>query len=269
MNISALMTADPVTIDAEADLDTAVALMDEHEVRHLPVLSGGRFVGLLLDRDLLEATGWLPRRIREAREGSFAVSREAHVREIMHAPAMHASPDDDVLTLSVEAAVQGLGCIPVLKGEQLIGIVTERDLLEAYLERARRAPKGWSEPTVAQLMSSPPHTIQSSATFEDARAICQRWSVRHVPVLEGERLVGILSDRDLRRAAGCGRREDFPIDELMTKHPVSIPPVARASQAAALFLSHRCSALPVVTDGKLQGIVTVEDMIDPCMKALP
>ncbi len=165
--------------------------------------------------------------------------------------------------------MQGLGCIPVVEGDRLIGIVTERDMLEAYLARARREPGGWSEPQVSQVMSAPVRAIQRTATLDDARDMCRRWSVRHLPVLDGARLVGILSDRDLRRASGCGRRGDFPIDELMTRHPVCVPLAASVSRAAALLLSHHCSALPVGDDCNLQGIVTVEDLIDPCMKALP
>jgi CBS domain-containing protein len=268
MNVRALMTPDPATIDADEDLDRAMALMDERAVRHLPVLSRGRFVGLLSDRDLLEATGWLPRRVREAREGTFAERRSHRVRDVMHVPAMHASPDDDLLVLSVEAAVQGLGCIPVVDGDRLVGVVTERDMLEAYLARVRREPGGWSEPPVSQLMSSPVRAIEHSAMLDDARDMCRRWTVRHLPVVDGPRLVGILSDRDLRRASGSGRRGDYPIGELMTVPPVCVPFDAPISRAAELLLSHRCSALPVVDDGDLHGIVTVEDLLDPCMKAL-
>jgi acetoin utilization protein AcuB len=115
------MTPDPATIDADADLDRAMVLMDERAVRHLPVLSGGRFVGLLSDRDILEATGWLPRRVREDPENASGESRSHRVRDVMHVPAMHASPDDDLLVLSVEASVQGLGCIPVVDGNRLVG----------------------------------------------------------------------------------------------------------------------------------------------------
>jgi len=268
MNVADLMTPAPIHIEADADVDTAVGLMDQHAVRHLPVVDQGRFVGVVSDRDLLEATGWLPRRVREARAGASATSRRPCIREIMHSPAMHAEPEDDILTLSIEAVVQGLGCVPVVKDGHVLGIVTERDMLKAYLEHARLAPTNSAEPLVAQAMTQPARWIHRTATLQEARDECQRSRVRHLPVLEDGRLVGILSDRDLRRAVGRGCREDHAVDELMTRRPITIAPGTLVSQAARLFMSHHCSALPVVADGELVGILTIEDLIDPCMKAI-
>jgi CBS domain-containing protein len=268
MNIAALMTRDPIHVDVDADLDMALRLMDLSDVRHLPVVERGRFVGVVTDRDLLQATGWLPRGAREPRTGALATCERQCVREIMHAPAMHAESSDDILSLSVEAVVQGFGCIPVVENERLVGIVTERDMLRAYLENRRETPSVGEEPFVEQVMSRPARSIPRTATLREARDLCRRWNVRHLPVLENARLVGILSDRDLRRAAGRGCREDLPVDELMAKRPFTIPPEAPLTRAASLFLAHHCSALPVIANGDLVGIVTVEDLFDPCMKAL-
>ena len=60
MRVSSIMTVEPVTIAPSATPDEAVRLMDEHGVRHLPVLEGGKLLSVVSDRDLLEATGWLP-----------------------------------------------------------------------------------------------------------------------------------------------------------------------------------------------------------------
>lgn len=269
MNVADLMTSDPLHVSVETDIDSAVRLMDAHGVRHLPVLDGGRFVGIVSDRDLLEATGWLPRRVREVRDGALAARKCRAVREIMHSPAMHADPTDDILTLSVESVVQGLGCIPVVESGRLVGILTERDLLRAYVQTVSRAASDCTEPQVEDLMTCPVRSIQLTATLREAREACRTWGVRHLPVLDATHLVGMLSDRDLRRAHGCARRDDYPIAELMTPRPATVAPGAPISEAARLLLSRRCSAVPVVADDELVGILTVEDLFDPCMRFLP
>ena len=59
MKIADLMTPDPVTVGATAPLADALATLQELGIRHLPVLEGGLVVGVVSDRDLMQATGWM------------------------------------------------------------------------------------------------------------------------------------------------------------------------------------------------------------------
>ena len=94
MIVRTVMTPSPVTIAPEALLDEALLVMDERDVRHLPVVSEGELLGVLSDRDLLTATGWMPRRVAAARGGSMLDEPPSRVAEAMHAPAVTVSPDD-------------------------------------------------------------------------------------------------------------------------------------------------------------------------------
>ena len=110
--------------------------------------------------------------------------------------------------------------------------------------------------------------MSSQTTLGRAREICRSLGVRHLPVLGHGRLVGILSDRDLRRATGRGRPDDYPVDELMTPRPASIGPNRPVSEAARWIVESHASALPVVADCELVGIVTSLDLLDHCMNHL-
>jgi acetoin utilization protein AcuB len=100
--------------------------------------------------------------------------------------------------------------------------------------------------------------------------------VQHLLVLSDLQLVGILSDRDLKRALDPEKVKKtkvlalgglfFPLEpiyvrEIMTRDPVTIGPEATAQEAAALMVGKRFGALPVVEDGELVGIITETDLL--------
>ena len=266
MKVAEIMTLHPQAVDAGASLDEALTLMDQHDVRHLPVVDGGRLGGVVSDRDLLEATGWLPSRVHEARGPHGADQLPSAVREIQHSPVVTVSPRDDVVKAAVELLGRRIGCLPVVDGDELVGIVTEMDVIRSFVERLRtgRLPSV-VDPTVERHMSEHPTTLTGTSTLEEAAAAMRANDVRHLPVVENAELAGIVSDRDLRRAWGCGRPVDLAVEEVMVREPVTVPPDTPMSDAARTMAARKISALPVVQDGELVGILTITDLIEHCM----
>jgi acetoin utilization protein AcuB len=129
---------------------------------------------------------------------------------------------------------------------------------------------------IADLMTTKLLTVAPDDSVEGAVRLLQQRGVRHLLVLENDDLVGILSDRDLKRALDPQKRkkkkllnlgglffllEPILVREIMTKDPTSIAPDATAQEAAMLMVSKRFGALPVVKKGKLVGIVTESDLL--------
>ncbi len=96
--------------------------------------------------------------------------------------------------------------------------------------------------------------------------------IRHLPVIDRERVVGILSDRDLKTALIQTRQSDsgrgvyfippgVTVAEIMTADPISIAPTDDIEEAARLMHRHRIGALPVVEEGMLVGILTEADIL--------
>jgi acetoin utilization protein AcuB len=258
MRVDELMSAPPITISSRACLDEALDLMDAHGIRHLPLIEDACLVGLVTDRDLLSSTGWLPERIRRVYQEPEA--RSQVVKDIAKCPAMTARPQDEALSLLIfEAVAQGAGGLPVVDATgAVIGVLTEVDLLRALVKRGVREP----DPEVRDCMTADPRTVVTSTTLGEAQELCRRWSVRHLPVLGKAGMIGMVSDRDLRRAQGSGHRPDYPVDELMSYPVRTIDACAPMSEAAARMVETHASALPVEHDGEIVGILTTLDMLD-------
>jgi acetoin utilization protein AcuB len=117
--------------------------------------------------------------------------------------------------------------------------------------------------------------VSPDDSVEAAVQLLRRRGIRHLLVIKKDRLVGILSDRDLKRALDRGRAkkkllgigglffllEPILVSEVMTPDPVTIQPGASVQEAASVMVERRFGALPVVRDGTLVGIITETDLL--------
>jgi CBS domain-containing protein len=113
------------------------------------------------------------------------------ISAIMTQAAVTDRPDDDLAAAARKMWEQQTGSLLVLQGEDLVGIITERDVLRAV---ATGTPLGTP---VSEVMSKELITVEPGTSLrEAARIMTERW-IRHLPVLEAGRLVGVVSQRDL------------------------------------------------------------------------
>lgn len=273
MLVSRFMTRRPVTVTPELPLEQAAALMERHGFRHLPVVTGGEVVGLLSDRDVRLGTGGLSL----AALGLPADSGlPATVREIMRTPVVCVESDERGPLAARHMIEQRIGALPVLEDGKLVGIVTETNLVSAFRDLCRDpAHADELDRPVDEVMKSPVVTLGPADSLGEAIAQCKDWRIRHIPVMQDEALVGIVSDRDIRLALGralvadaqAARQGGTPrdpdrIDGIMSREVVSIGPDETLSRAVTSMLAHHVSALPVQVDGMLLGIITRTDILE-------
>lgn len=116
-------------------------------------------------------------------------------------------------------------------------------------------------------MSSDPTFIDEDTPIERAWKLLSSMKVRHLPVVEHGRLVGMVSDRDLllwaqRRVDGTPAFPDLCAAEVMTFTVVSRPPDATLAELAKAMVEHRIDSVPITDDqGALLGLVTSSDLL--------
>lgn len=126
---------------------------------------------------------------------------------------------------------------------------------------------------VADRMQRNVITIEREASLRRARRVMENHRIRHLPVVEGRRLVGILTDRDIRQAAPSSaasitsrERDEFMdflrVGQVMTRRIISVTPITSISEAARLLRRYRIGCLPVVEDRLLVGILTGSDLLE-------
>ncbi len=119
---------------------------------------------------------------------------------------------------------------------------------------------------IKEIMKSSLTSISPDIKLSDAYSLMQEKNIRHLPVVENSKLVGIVTDRDLRLSTSRLTKHPFEPEESVKKimsHPVKTThPSDPIESAAQLMRELRIGSLPVVEDGQLIGIVTITDMLD-------
>ena len=119
-----------------------------------------------------------------------------------------------------------------------------------------------------RVMTKTVHTITPEVLLHDAWSAMQRLHVRHLPVLWGDQVAGILSDRDLLLHASRGLSgelhfHDVTTADAMTPRPVTALPTATVASLARLMLERRIDSIPIVSRaGRLEGLVTSADLLE-------
>jgi acetoin utilization protein AcuB len=119
---------------------------------------------------------------------------------------------------------------------------------------------------VRDLMNEKPATLPPQASLSEALQLMAKQKARHVVVLDSGRVAGIVSDRDLAMvydpdAVSRGQWANVRVEQIMTRDPVVVGSGAEAKAAAKMLLQHAFSALPVVDNGQLVGILTEKDFV--------
>jgi CBS domain-containing protein len=106
---------------------------------------------------------------------------------------IHCSPAETVREATARLAEHRIGAMPVIDGDRVVGIFSERDLLYCVARKAERA----LDHTIAEVMTAPPITADPQTTVRDALEVMTLRRIRHLPVLDGNRLVAFVSIGDL------------------------------------------------------------------------
>lgn len=115
--------------------------------------------------------------------------------------------------------------------------------------------------TVKDAMSTSPRTVEASTPVTEAAKLMRDENVGSLPIVEGDRLIGIVTDRDIALRAVAESKPDATVGEIASQQLVTIDPTQPLEEAARLMAEHQVRRLPVCEeDGRLVGMLAQADV---------
>ena len=132
---------------------------------------------------------------------------------------------------------------------------------------------------VGDCMTKDPHSVQEDASMKEAMVLMRQHHIRHLPITEGTILVGIVTDRDVRKASpsllsGVDMSEyeevlsNTPVSRIMTREPFTATAETELKDAVQILLDKKVGGLPVVDGKELIGIFTEIDALNVLVNVL-
>ncbi|MBN2475636.1 MAG: CBS domain-containing protein [Pirellulales bacterium] len=178
------------------------------------------------------------------------------IREVMTRDVVTVSPDETMVSAAKIMSEHRVSCSVVVAEGRVAGILTETD----FLKPAAGQCGNLAQVRVAEIMSSPVQTIAPSVSALEAGRIMEDRQIKRLPVLDGERLIGIVTQTDLVRIyTSSGLRRT--VREIMSTDVASIPWTATAAEAAGLMTSRHISSIVAVSGAEPAGILTERDYL--------
>lgn len=123
---------------------------------------------------------------------------------------------------------------------------------------------------VRDIMRSPVVTVSTDTTLQDAYRTMREKGFRHLPVLKDGKVMGVITDRDLRLATSSLAPTPFPpaspVSDVMSRPPLTADPLDPVEDAAYTMRNRKIGCLPVLENGELVGIITGLDLLDALMR---
>jgi acetoin utilization protein AcuB len=123
---------------------------------------------------------------------------------------------------------------------------------------------------VRDIMRTPAVAVSPAATLRDTYGVMQEKGIRHLPVVDGDALVGVVTDRDLRLATSALAPTPLPtgsaVSMVMSRDPLTTAGWDPIEDAARVMRERKIGCLPVVEDGRVIGIITGVDLLDALIR---
>jgi len=187
-------------------------------------------------RDLILLPGWT-----EVEPGQVKLSTQVTVSHSINVPFV-SSPMDTVTESEMAISLARLGGL---------GVLHRNCTVEEEVEMAKKVKRAES------LVIKDVITIGSTETVRFATELMQKHNISGLPVVEGEKLVGIVTGRDVRFAD-----PSLLVKDVMTKKVITAPADTNIEGAKELLHKHRVEKLPLIDkEGRLKGLITIKDIL--------
>ena len=178
------------------------------------------------------------------------------VNQVMTKDVATIGPDETVAKAAMMMSQRNISCIIIMDNEEILGILTETDLLNKTVVAGRDTRKI----KVMEIMSSPVQTAPSDMSVLEAGEMMEAKHIKRLPILDEGKLAGIMTQTDLTRVItsyGMWRE----ISEIMSKDVAVIQRDTTILDAAEIMSSQKISSIVVMDGDKIAGVITERDLL--------
>jgi len=176
-------------IDAKAPVTEVFVAIEQYNTRAVPVCEGGKPVGIVEARELVNEALGLRGVLKKKVSLRFNVY-DAAPRELVTI-----TPDKPLKEAVDLMAKYNIGFLPVVEGGKLVSVISETDIVKAVA-------KGVDLGRPVAEFANKPIVVDKSATLRDAAELMVKYNIRHLPIVENGKVVGVISVRDVLKAIG-------------------------------------------------------------------
>ena len=132
MLVKSRMTPNPITVTPETGVSSAFAIRKEHSIRRLPVVKGGKLVGIVTDKELQQVSPSKATTL-SVFELNYLLEKTT-IKDAMSRDPITVQDDDLIEKAALLMRSNKVGALPVMHGDRLVGIITESDIFDAFID---------------------------------------------------------------------------------------------------------------------------------------
>ena len=182
--------------------------------------------------------------------------RELTIQDIMSTEVITATLSDTVCSAAIKMSENNVSCVVVLDDDRVTGIITEKDVLQAVTGE----DADFQLQNVSDRMSTPVQVISPGRSVIQAGKIMEAKSVRRLPVTEGHKLVGIVTQTDITRGLISLTSLRY-VTDIMSGNIATADDQTTVAEAARIMSSRDISCVVVLHRNELAGILTEKDLL--------
>ena len=262
MKIKNLMCENVITIDKDQSLNDALKLLHKHNISRLPVtneVDGKKaLVGIVSERDIVNKLGSL-------KSANLSTSR-LHISSVMVKDVIVASEDESLENVANIMLDNHIGSVPIESEGEMVGIVSKDDFATLATGRV------YEKLLVKDSMTTSIISVSPSDRLVHARRVMADNHIGRLPVVSDGEIVGMLTSKDLMSAFIDFKNKIHPkhqnaqIKNLLVENIMSSPVLTTSKDAsidevANIMLNTGYNGLPVVSNNKIDGIITKTDIL--------
>ena len=258
MQVKNLMSEDLITVDKDQSLSDALKLLRKHNVSRLPVLNKKELVGIVSERDIANKLG-------SSKYEQMPASR-LHVSSVMVKDVISVPETMQLADVAKLMLDEGIGSVPVMDDDKMVGIVSKADFVTLADGIA------FDKITVKEIMCKDLTVVAPAERLVHARRLMLEAHVGRLPVIEDEKVIGMVTSKDLMRAFIDFRKtvpekyqkaqiKEVLVEDIRSRNPVCADTDMTISEVSEIIRKTGFNGLPVVENDAAIGIITQTDIL--------